>query len=56
MWDVCGGTFAAAARRFLDAGVRVAAICGATAGLARASLLDEGSHTSAAAEYLAATG
>jgi putative intracellular protease/amidase len=34
----------------------VAAICGATAGLARAGLLVERSHTSAAAEFLAATG
>jgi putative intracellular protease/amidase len=57
MWDAGGGEpFAAAARRFLDAGVPVAAICGATAGLARAGLLDERAHTSAAAEYLAATG
>ncbi|MGH3611502.1 MAG: DJ-1/PfpI family protein, partial [Pseudonocardia sp.] len=57
MWDAGGGdTFAAAAGRFLDAGVPVAAICGATAGLARAGLLDERNHTSAAAEYLAATG
>jgi putative intracellular protease/amidase len=57
MWDAGGGeAFAAAARRFLDAGVPVAAICGATAGLARAGLLDERRHTSAAAEYLAATG
>jgi putative intracellular protease/amidase len=57
MWDAGGGqAFAAAARRFLDAGVPVAAICGATAGLARAGLLDERSHTSAAPEYLAATG
>jgi putative intracellular protease/amidase len=56
-WDAGGGdAFAAAAGRFLDAGVPVAAICGATAGLARAGLLDERSHTSAAAEYLAATG
>jgi putative intracellular protease/amidase len=38
------------------AGVPVAAICGATAGLARAGLLDERDHTSASAEYLAATG
>jgi putative intracellular protease/amidase len=51
-----GGAFAAAAARFLDAGVPVAAICGATAGLARAGLLDQRRHTSAAAEYLAATG
>jgi putative intracellular protease/amidase len=57
MWDVGGGApFADAARRFLDAGVPVAAICGATAGLARAGLLDERNHTSAAAEYLTATG
>jgi putative intracellular protease/amidase len=57
MWDEGGGTaFASAARRFLDAGVPVAAICGATAGLARAGLLDERKHTSSAAEYLAATG
>jgi putative intracellular protease/amidase len=57
MWDAGGGeAFAAAAGRFLDAGVPVAAICGATAGLARAGLLDERKHTSAAAEYLAATG
>jgi putative intracellular protease/amidase len=56
-WDAGGGdAFAAAAGRFLDAGVPVAAICGATAGLARAGLLDERSHTSSAAEYLAATG
>ena len=34
----------------------MAAICGATAGLARAGLLDDRDHTSAAAEYLAATG
>ena len=57
LWDAGGGeAFTAAARRFLDAGVPVAAICGATAGLARAGLLDERRHTSAAAEYLAATG
>jgi putative intracellular protease/amidase len=57
MWDAGGGdAFAAAAGRFLDAGVPVAAICGATAGLARAGLLDARNHTSAAREYLAATG
>jgi putative intracellular protease/amidase len=57
MWDAGdGAAFAAAAGRFLDAGVPVAAICGATAGLARAGLLDTRNHTSAAAEYLAATG
>ena len=57
LWDRGDGeTFAAAAKRFLDAGVPVAAICGATAGLARAGLLDERRHTSAAPEYLAVTG
>jgi len=57
LWDAGGGRqFAKAAARFLDAGVPVAAICGATAGLARAGLLDSRHHTSAAAEYLAATG
>jgi putative intracellular protease/amidase len=57
MWDAGGGqSFAAAAARFLDARVPVAAICGATAGLARAGLLDRRRHTSAAAEYLLATG
>jgi putative intracellular protease/amidase len=56
-WDTGGGGgFAAAAARFLAAGVPVAAICGATAGLARAGLLDHRRHTSAAAGYLAATG
>jgi putative intracellular protease/amidase len=57
LWDAGGGGgFTAAAQRFLAAGVPVAAICGATAGLARAGLLDHRRHTSAAAEYLAATG
>jgi putative intracellular protease/amidase len=57
LWDEGRGEeFAAAAGRFLDAGVPVAAICGATAGLARAGLLDGRRHTSAAPEYLAATG
>src|SRR5688500_7305097 len=49
LWDGGGGeAFASAAERFLEAGVPVAAICGATAGLARAGLLDERRHTSAA--------
>jgi putative intracellular protease/amidase len=56
-WDAGeGGAFAAAAARFLDVGVLVAATCGATAGLARAGLLDGRNHTSSAREYLAATG
>ncbi|CRK52979.1 ThiJ/PfpI domain-containing protein [Rhodococcus sp. RD6.2] len=44
--------FAAKARDFLDAGVPVAAICGATGGLALAGLLDDRAHTSNAAEFL----
>src|SRR4051812_43675506 len=57
LWDAGGGeAFTAAARRWLDAGVPVAAICGATFGLARAGLLDERRHTSNAREYLRASG
>ncbi|MGW1692395.1 type 1 glutamine amidotransferase family protein [Streptomyces sp. NPDC002399] len=48
--------FARTARDFLNAGVPVAAICGATAGLAREGLLDDRTHTSAVSFYLAATG
>ena len=44
------------AREFLAAGVPVAAICGATAGLALAGLLDDREHTSNAAEFLTMTG
>jgi putative intracellular protease/amidase len=57
IWDDGGGeSFARVAAAFLAAGVPVAAICGATAGLARFGLLDDRRHTSAAPEYLAATG
>src|SRR5579884_237945 len=57
MWDAGGGhAYAELARRFLEAATPVAAICGATFGLARAGLLDDRRHTSAAAEYLAASG
>lgn len=48
--------FARTARTFLAAGVPVAAICGATFGLAAEGLLDDRDHTSAAPEYLAASG
>jgi putative intracellular protease/amidase len=48
--------FATKARAFLDAGTPVAAICGATWGLAVEGLLDERRHTSNAAEFLAASG
>lgn len=55
LWDTSEelAPFAAKAREFLDAGVPVAAICGATAGLAREGLLDGRAHTSAASFYLA---
>ncbi|MFC8271841.1 DJ-1/PfpI family protein [Streptomyces sp. NPDC057271] len=58
LWDTSDdlAPFAAAARRLLDGGVPVAAICGATAGLAREGLLDDRAHTSAISYYLAATG
>jgi putative intracellular protease/amidase len=46
----------AAARRFLDAGTPVAAICAATAALAAEGLLDNRRHTSNAPEFLNATG
>lgn len=54
-WDAGAHAEAAQkARAFLDAGVPVAAICGATSGLARGGMLDGRPHTSNAAEYLAA--
>ncbi|MET7487577.1 type 1 glutamine amidotransferase family protein [Streptomyces sp. NPDC005538] len=58
LWDAGDdlAPFARAAREFLDAGVPVAAICGATAGLAREGLLDDRDHTGAVSFYLAATG
>jgi putative intracellular protease/amidase len=56
-WDQGGHSEAVdLARRFLSAGTPVAAICGATAGLARGGILDSRPHTSNAREYLAATG
>lgn len=48
--------FLQAARRFVGAGVPVAGICGATAGLAAEGLLDDRLHTSSAPEVLQATG
>lgn len=44
------------AQRVLENHGTVAAICGATLGLARAGLLDERAHTSNAAEFLAPSG
>jgi putative intracellular protease/amidase len=46
----------AKARELIAAGVPVAAICGATFGLARAGLLDERKHTSNAPGWLATSG
>jgi putative intracellular protease/amidase len=48
--------FSEKARAFLDAGVPVAAICGATGGLALAGLLDDRAHTSNAREFLESVG
>jgi putative intracellular protease/amidase len=57
IWDQGGNLEAVEkAKAFLAAGVPVAAICGATAGLARGGMLDTRKHTSNAPEYLAATG
>lgn len=57
-WDQDGGVVEAVemARAFLAGGVPVAAICGATAGLARGGLLDDVAHTSNDAGYLRASG
>ncbi len=55
-WDQGGNLEAVEkAKAFLAAAVPVAAICGATAGLARGGILDTRKHTSNAPEYLAAT-
>jgi putative intracellular protease/amidase len=54
-WDEgANGDAVDKARAFLAAGVPVAAICGATAGLARGGVLDARPHTSNAPEYLSA--
>ena len=58
-WDSAPETMAplaSAAGILLDAGVPVAAACGATAGLAREGLLDHRDHTSSAPDYLLGTG
>ena len=44
------------AKEFIAAGVPVAAICGATFGLARAGLLDDRKHTSNDPRFLASSG
>jgi putative intracellular protease/amidase len=48
--------FARTARTFVDAGVPVAAIGGATSGLGRVGLLDDRAHTSDVAAFLELTG
>jgi putative intracellular protease/amidase len=55
-WDE-GKSFEAVekVREFLAAGVPVAAICGATAGLARSGILDTRRHTSNSLDYLKTT-
>jgi putative intracellular protease/amidase len=56
-WDKKKNKEAAAlAAEFLAKGVPVAAICGATAGLARAGVLDTIAHTSNSKDYIAQTG
>ena len=55
-WDAGHAAALDLAARFLDRGVPVAAICGATLGLARAGLLDDREHTSNAADFLSASG
>lgn len=48
--------FRAKAREFAEAGVPVAAICGATFGMAAEGLLDERAHTSNAPQFLTMSG
>lgn len=56
-WDEGeNGEAAELAAQFLSHKIPVAAICGATAGLAKAGLLDKAKHTSNSLDYLAATG
>lgn len=55
-WDAGHERALDLAARLLAKGVPVAAICGATFGLARAGLLDEREHTSNAPDFLAASG
>jgi putative intracellular protease/amidase len=55
-WDKKNSEAAAVAAEFLANGTPVATICGATAGLARAGVLDTVAHTSNSKEYIAQTG
>jgi putative intracellular protease/amidase len=54
--DPIMGPVLAKARDFVEAGIPVAAICGATFGLARAGLLDNRRHTSNDPGWLASSG
>jgi len=55
-WDEGGNSEAVQlAAKFISHKIPVAAICGATAGLAKAGLLDNVNHTSNSQDYLAAT-
>lgn len=55
-WDAGHDTALDLAARLLDRGAPVAAICGATLGLARSGLLDDRAHTSNAPDFLTASG
>ena len=55
-WDSEHEAALALAVRLLDRGVPVAAICGATLGLARAGVLDDRDHTSNAPDFLTVSG
>jgi 2-iminobutanoate/2-iminopropanoate deaminase len=55
-WDKKNKEAALAAAAFLEEETPVAAICGATAGLARIGLLDSVAHTSNSRDYLAQSG
>lgn len=55
-WDEGHDRALALARSLLHGGTPVAAICGATLGLARAGLLDDRAHTSNAPDFLAGSG
>lgn len=57
LWgDASTNSALAKAREFVEAGIPVAAICGATFGLARAGLLDDRRHTSNDPGWLASSG
>jgi putative intracellular protease/amidase len=55
-WEEGHDRALALARSLLHRGTPVAAICGATLGLARADLLDDRAHTSNAPDFLAGSG